>query len=49
MHIWSDFRKLLGHMVSEWGIEVEPDKIKAILDMPMPRTKRETKGFLGRL
>ena len=41
--------KLLGHMVSERGIEVDPDKIKAILDMLVPRTKKEIKGFLGRL
>ena len=36
-------------MVSERGIEVDPDKIRAILDMPAPRTEREVKGFLGRL
>ena len=36
-------------MVSERGIEVDPDKIRAILNMSMPRTKREIKGFLGRL
>ena len=42
-------RKLLGHIVSERGIEVDPEKIKAILDMPSPRTKREIRGFLGRL
>nr|CAN81191.1 hypothetical protein VITISV_021239 [Vitis vinifera] len=42
-------RKLLGHMVSDQGIEVDPDKIKAILDMPVPRTEKEIKGFLGRL
>ncbi|RVX08208.1 Retrovirus-related Pol polyprotein from transposon 17.6 [Vitis vinifera] len=41
--------KLLGHMVSERGIEVDPDKIKAILDMPVPRTEKEIRGFLGRL
>ncbi|RVW18052.1 Retrovirus-related Pol polyprotein from transposon 17.6 [Vitis vinifera] len=41
--------KLLGHMVSEQGIEVDPDKIKAILDMPVPRTEKEIRGFLGRL
>ncbi|RVW45301.1 Transposon Ty3-I Gag-Pol polyprotein [Vitis vinifera] len=33
--------KLLGYMVSERGIEVDPDKIRAILDMPAPRTERE--------
>ncbi|WJZ81616.1 hypothetical protein VitviT2T_001450 [Vitis vinifera] len=42
-------RKLLGYMVSERGIEVDPDKIRAILDMPAPRTEREVRGFLGRL
>ena len=35
------FGKLLGHMVSERGIEVDPDKIKAILDTLVPRTKKE--------
>ncbi|RVW95322.1 Retrovirus-related Pol polyprotein from transposon opus [Vitis vinifera] len=37
------------YMVSERGIEVDPDKIRAILDMPAPRTEREVRGFLGRL
>ena len=36
-------------MVSERGIEVNPDKIKAILDMPVSRTEKEIKIFLGRL
>ena len=43
------FGKLLGYMVSEKGIEADPDKIRAILDMPAPRTEREVRGFLGRL
>ena len=33
--------KLLGHMVSERGIEVDPDKIKAIQEMPVPETKKD--------
>ncbi|RVX10260.1 Transposon Tf2-2 polyprotein [Vitis vinifera] len=41
--------KLLGYMVSERGIEVDPDKIRVILDMLAPRTEREVRGFLGRL
>ncbi|KAL6348453.1 hypothetical protein AAG906_007385 [Vitis piasezkii] len=36
--------KLLGHMVSEQGIEVDPNKIKAILDMLVPRTEKEIRG-----
>ncbi|RVW38684.1 hypothetical protein CK203_077566 [Vitis vinifera] len=42
------FGKLLGHMVSEWGIEVVPNKIKAILDMPVPRIEKKIRGFLGK-
>ncbi|RVW77330.1 Transposon Ty3-G Gag-Pol polyprotein [Vitis vinifera] len=36
--------KLLGYMVSERGIEVDPDKIRAILDMPAPRTERRSEA-----
>ena len=41
--------KLLGHMVSERGIEVNPNKIKVILDIPVSKTKKDIRGFLGRL
>ncbi|RVW90541.1 hypothetical protein CK203_031047 [Vitis vinifera] len=40
--------KLLGYMVSERGIEVDPDKIRAILTC-LHRGQREVRGFLGRL
>ena len=43
------FGKLLVHIVSERGIEVDLEKIRAILDMPAPRIEREIRGFLGRL
>ena len=33
--------KLLGHIVSERGIEVDPDKIKAIQEMPVPKTEKD--------
>ncbi|RVW43739.1 Transposon Ty3-I Gag-Pol polyprotein [Vitis vinifera] len=50
VHLRSDF---LGNSWDTWsvrrGIEVDPDKIRAILDMPAPRTEREVRGFLGRL
>ncbi|KAL6315019.1 hypothetical protein AAG906_030855 [Vitis piasezkii] len=42
-------RKLLGYMVNERGMEANPDKIRAILDMLASRTKRQLRGFLGRL
>ncbi|PKI49916.1 hypothetical protein CRG98_029700 [Punica granatum] len=39
--------KLLGFVVSEKGIEVNPDKIKAIMELPLPSTVREVRSFLG--
>ncbi|KAG8489945.1 hypothetical protein CXB51_015363 [Gossypium anomalum] len=41
--------KLLGFIVSERSIEVDPYKIKAIQELPPPRTQKEVRGFLGRL
>jgi hypothetical protein len=42
-------RKLLGFVVSDKGIEVDPKKVKAIQAMPSPKTEKEVRGFLGRL
>ena len=39
----------MGFIVSNKGIEVDPTKVKAIQEMPAPRTKKEVRGFLGRL
>ena len=41
--------KLLGFIVSEKGIEVDPAKDKAIKKMPAPKTEKQVRGFLGRL
>ena len=41
--------KLWGHIVSERGIEVDPEKIRVILDMPAMRIEKEIRGFLGKL
>ncbi|PKI66545.1 hypothetical protein CRG98_013072, partial [Punica granatum] len=41
--------KLLGFVVSERGIEVDPDKVKAIKELLLPSSVREVRGFLGRL
>lgn len=41
--------KLLGFIVSERGIEVDPDKIKAIKNLAPPNTQKEVRSFLGRL
>ena len=36
-------------MVSQRGIEVDLDKIKAIVEMKPPRIEKEIRGFLGRI
>lgn len=41
--------KLLGFIVSRRGIELDLSKIKAIQDLPPPKTKKEIMSFLGRL
>ena len=41
--------KLLGFLVSDRGMEVDPSKIKAILEIPPFKSKKEIKGFLGQL
>nr|XP_034900655.1 LOW QUALITY PROTEIN: uncharacterized protein LOC118038417 [Populus alba] len=41
--------KLLGFVASDKGIEVDPEKVKAIQSMPPPKTEKEVRGFLGRL
>ncbi|PKI40010.1 hypothetical protein CRG98_039580 [Punica granatum] len=41
--------KLLGFVVSEKSIEVDLDKVKAIMELPPPSTMREVRSFLGRL
>ena len=39
--------KLLGFLVSDRGIEVDPSKIKDILEIPPPKSEKEIRGFLG--
>ena len=39
--------KLLGFLVSDRRIDVDPSKIKAILDMPPSKSEKEIRGFLG--
>ena len=37
----------LGHVISEKGVKVNPEKIKAIREFPEPKTKKNVKQFLG--
>ena len=41
--------KLLGFVVSKKGIEIDPDKVQAIQDLPPHQTQKEVRSFMGRL
>ena len=42
-------RKFLGFIVSQRGIEENPKKVKAILEMSLPRTTKEVQSLTGRV
>jgi hypothetical protein len=37
----------LGHIVSHEGVKVDPNKIKAMMDWPIPKTLKNLREFLG--
>ena len=41
--------KFLGFMVSQRGIEVSPDQVKAVMETPPPRSKKELQCLTGKL
>ena len=43
------FKKLLGFVVSKKGIEIDPDKVRVIQDLPLPQTQKEVRSFMRRL
>ena len=41
--------KLLGHLVSADGIRIDPDRVKAILKISLPRSKKDVQSFIGKI
>ena len=39
--------KFLGFIISDQGIEMDPEKVKSIIEWPTPTTKKEVQSFLG--
>lgn len=37
----------LGHVISRKGVEVDPEKIRSIVEWPSPTNVKEVRGFLG--
>lgn len=40
---------LLGHIITKNEITIDPDRIKAIAQIPQPSTKKDMKSFLGKI
>ena len=49
MCIWCHFGKIVGYIVSAKGIEVDPEKVQAIMDMPPPHNISQMRGLQGRI
>ena len=51
--LWGSFGvasgKFLGFMVSQRGIEANPEKVRAIIDMTSPKTVKEVQKLTGRI
>ena len=41
--------KLLGHIISKDGIKIDPERIKEILKVEEPRSKKEVQSFIGQV
>ena len=37
----------MGHIIFQNGVKVDPEKIKAMMEWPKPRTIKALRGFLG--
>jgi len=41
--------KLLGHIVSAAGVQIDPERVKAIQALTIPRSKKDIQSFLGKI
>ncbi|MCO5613006.1 hypothetical protein L7F22_067279 [Adiantum nelumboides] len=48
-HIGEDEVILLGHKISQRGIEVDPAKAKALLELPSPKSIKEVTSFIQKV
>ena len=44
---YRDRIQYLGHIISEEGISVDPEKIKSIINWPTPRSVMDIRSFMG--
>ena len=41
--------KLLGHIISKYGIKIDPNRVNAIQKVDFPRSRKEIQSFLGKV
>ena len=41
--------KFLGHIVSSDGIKIDPEHVKAIMKITIPRNKKYIQSFIGKI
>ena len=46
-HFGEDKIRYLGHIVSENGLEVDPEKITAVVKFPVPKTQTDVRSFVN--
>uniref|UniRef100_A0A3B1KDF0 Gypsy retrotransposon integrase-like protein 1 n=1 Tax=Astyanax mexicanus TaxID=7994 RepID=A0A3B1KDF0_ASTMX len=46
-HFFQTRVSYLGHVISESGVETDPEKIRAVVDWKRPTTVKEVRSFLG--
>jgi hypothetical protein len=48
-HFSMEEGKLLGHIVSPEGIKIDPERVKAIQQIDIPRNKKSIQSFIGKI
>ena len=48
-HFAMEEGKLLGHIILEKGIKIDPDRVVSIQQICLPRNKKEIQSFLGKV
>ena len=39
----------MGHLVSADGIRIDPERVKAIMKISLPRSKKDVQSFIGKI
>ena len=48
-HFAMEEERLLGHIVSQDGVRIDPERVDAIQNIPYPINKKEVQSFMGKI